>query len=251
MDAVVHLDDAANHRRVAAELVLPIRVTQQQHRVGAMDLVARDERSAEHGLNTQHLEKRRGHDAGIHAIGFTLLEQRERHAVVLDKIADRLKPFAIAGDLGNRDAGVGHAGSLGRLLQDDELVAVPEREGLEQHAVEHGEHRGIRADTYSENQRGRERVARRPAQGACADQDVATEMFPASHGRPCGVRAGKTESAEPVCSSSLPDFGPVRSRLTMTRWMRGSLLQFIAECTEPRIHVIHVTISLEIRAAQH
>ncbi len=57
MDAVVHLHDAANHGRVAAELVLPVRMAEEQHGVGAVHLVAGDEGPPEHRLDAQHLEK--------------------------------------------------------------------------------------------------------------------------------------------------------------------------------------------------
>ena len=80
---VVHLKDAANDRRIAAEAALPVGVTQHQHRRRAWTFVRVLKRAAEGGLHAKHVEEVRGDDAGRHAFGLGAAEQDEPHAVEL------------------------------------------------------------------------------------------------------------------------------------------------------------------------
>ena len=88
---VVHLHDLSDDVRVAGELLLPVRVAQHQHRLGAQVIVRVDERPAVQRLHAQHIEEVGGDDAGVDAIGLALVEERERHRVVLDQVANGLQ----------------------------------------------------------------------------------------------------------------------------------------------------------------
>jgi hypothetical protein len=74
---VVHLEHAAYHVRIAAELRLPVRVAQHQHRRRAEVVVRVDKRAAVQRLGTEHVEEIGGDDARVDTIGLALIEQHE------------------------------------------------------------------------------------------------------------------------------------------------------------------------------
>ena len=57
------------------------------------------------------------------------------------------------------------AGPRRQFLEQDQPIAVHVRQRLEQHAVDHAEHRGIRADAQAEHQDGHQREARLTPEG--------------------------------------------------------------------------------------
>jgi hypothetical protein len=67
---VVHLEDPAHDLRVSPESPHPVRVGEDQHRLGAVGVLARAERPPEDRLDAQDVEEVRGDDAGLDADGF-------------------------------------------------------------------------------------------------------------------------------------------------------------------------------------
>ena len=87
---VVHLEHRTHDVRVATESLLPVRIAQHQHRLGAQVVVGVDERAADQRLHAEHVKEVRRHHAGQHLVRLAAVEQRERHAVILDETVQGL-----------------------------------------------------------------------------------------------------------------------------------------------------------------
>ena len=175
---VVHPQHAADHAGVAAELRLPVLVAQDEDGLRADVVIARAEGAAQERPHAEHVEEVGRYHCGLDPVRFVLVQQHERHRVVLDQVADRRQARAIVIQLLDRDAGVGHVRCGRRLLDEHQLVALREGQRREQDAANHGEHRGVRADAEREHADRRGRVAGRAAKRPTAEADVLPERVP-------------------------------------------------------------------------
>jgi hypothetical protein len=151
---IVHLKHLADDVRIAAELRAPVRVAEDQHRVGSRRIVAGDERASEHGPDAEDVEEIVRHDADIDAVGLAALEQIEIHLMIFDQRVERRRPLAIVVEFFDRDARVGPSRERRRLAQHDEPVAIGVWQRLQQHAVDHAEDGRVRADAEAERHDG-------------------------------------------------------------------------------------------------
>lgn len=178
---IVHLEHATNHFGIGAKFLNPVPVAEEQHRLRAKVIVCGEERAAVQRAYAEHVEEAGVHDARVDAVRLPLIEERERHAVVLDQVVHQRRPLAIAVELRDRDADVRKATGFRLMLDEHQLVAVGERQRLEQHTVQHGEHRGVGADAERENESRGGGVAGRSSQGAQAKLQVLTKHLEKRH----------------------------------------------------------------------
>ena len=162
---VVHLEGLADDVGVAAKPRAPVLVAQHQHRRGARVVVAVDERATELRADAEHVEEVGRDHAGVHAVGLAAVQQVERHLVELHQSAETGELLTVVVELGDGDADGVLPGPRRRFLEQHQPIAVHVRQRLEQHAVDHAEHRGIRADAQAEHQDGDQREARLTPEG--------------------------------------------------------------------------------------
>ncbi len=163
-------------RRIAAELRLPVRVADNQHRVGAERIVGGREGAAENRRDAEHVEEIMGHDADVHAIRFAALEQIEVHLVILDERVEGVRLRAVVVQLLNRDADRRAAGERRRFAHEHEAIAVRIRQRLQQNAVDEAEDRSVRADAERQREHGEQREPAILQQGPCAETKVAKQL---------------------------------------------------------------------------
>ncbi len=146
MGLVVHLEGFPDDVRVAAQVVLPEVVREDEHRRRAVAVFAGPERAAESGMDAEEIEERRRDHAGADADRVSVSEESEFHVVVF---GDRLERAALGGevaDLGRRELGVVHAGSGRGLAQHEQAPLVRERKRPEENRVDGREERRVDAD---------------------------------------------------------------------------------------------------------
>ena len=97
------------------------------------------------------------HHADVHAVGFAVAEQDERHLVELDEAVECGELLAVVVELGDRHADVVEAGAGRTLLHEDEPLAVGEGQRLEQHAANDAEDGRVRADAEGQRENGDQR----------------------------------------------------------------------------------------------
>ena len=175
---VVHLEHGAHDVWVATEALLPVGVAQHQHRFGAQVVVGVDERAAEQRLHAKHGEKVGRHHPGQHPVRLTAVQERERHAVILDEAVQRLQLVAVVDDLLDRERNVLGAGAGCLLAREHQLVPVAVGQRLQQHAVDNAEDRGVGADAERQGHDHQQAVARAAPQRADAVSDVLGEAVP-------------------------------------------------------------------------
>ena len=91
VDPVVHLEGAADDRRVPAELVHPVAVAQHEHRIGSRLILALAEGAPEVRSHAEHVEEVGGNHAGLDPARLAVAQQDEGHRVILDDaLRDRL-----------------------------------------------------------------------------------------------------------------------------------------------------------------
>ena len=160
MRPIVHLEDAADDRRVAAEAALPVLVAQHQDGRCARLLVRVLERTPERRPHAEHVEEVRGDDARGDALGLRAAEQDEPHVVEFHESLEALRARAVVENLLIREAGVLDVGQRPLLPQHDEAVAVLIRQRAEQDAVDDAEDRRVGADPERHRQHDHDREAR-------------------------------------------------------------------------------------------
>ncbi len=84
VDAIVHLERAADDAKIGAEGVLPIGVADDQDGGRVLRVVFGSERPAEERGDAEHVEEVGRDDAGLYARRFAVSKQTERHLVVFD-----------------------------------------------------------------------------------------------------------------------------------------------------------------------
>src|SRR5258708_20848020 len=95
MGAIVHLVLLADDVAVAALLLFPELVTQNENRRRTGLLVVWRKRASQDGLHSQELEKSGRNYTGAHAVRFGAADQRERHGVVLHQGAHAAIPLPV------------------------------------------------------------------------------------------------------------------------------------------------------------
>ena len=115
---IVHLEHLPDDRLIAAELLLPVAVAQDQHRRRARRVIVGDKRSAEDRLDS-------GHAVGGKQHPVVAAEEIEVHLVELDQAVEvRGRLIAVGEVLLDRSADVGAADERRRLANDDQPIAV-------------------------------------------------------------------------------------------------------------------------------
>ena len=151
---------------------------------------AATKRAAVDRPDAEHVEEVGGDDAGVDAVGLAVVEQRERHAVVLDEVAQRGEARAVGAELGDGDAGVGELRRRRRLAHQHELPAVAERQRRQQHAVDDGEDRRCWRRCRAPARRRRRPCSRRSG-AACAGRSERPGRALPSAGRGAWSHSGR------------------------------------------------------------
>ncbi len=159
MDPVVHLEGAADDRRVPAELVHPVAVAQHEHRVGSRLILALAEGATEVRSHAEDVEEVGGNHAGLDPARLAVAQEDEGHRVILDDAFERSALRPIVAELGHREAGVLYPRERGGLLEKDEPLALAVRQRPQQHATDHAEDGGVGPDPERQREQRDERVA--------------------------------------------------------------------------------------------
>ena len=173
---VVHLEHLPDDVPVAAELALPVRVADDQHRRRARLVVVGHERAAEDRLDAEDAEEVRRDHAGVDAIGLAALQQVEIHLVEFDQRLELGRLVAVGEVFLDRHAGVGAADERRRLADQHQPIAVGVGQRLQEHAVDDAEDRGVRADPEPERQDREQREAAVLEQRAHAEAQVVQQL---------------------------------------------------------------------------
>ena len=163
---VVHLEDLPDDVRVGAEALLPVGVAEDEDRLGPEVVVGVAERPAVQRLHAEHVEEVRRHHPGQHAVRLAPVQQRERHAVVLDEAVHGRELLPVVAYLLDREGDVGRAGPLRLLPGEHQLVPVGVGQRPQQDPVDEAEDGGVGADAEPEGQHHGQGVPRRPEQRA-------------------------------------------------------------------------------------
>ena len=211
MYAVVHVELAAHHARVGAEMLLPELVACEQHGLGPRHLLVGPKAAPERGLDAENAEEVPRHDARLHPLRLTRAEQREGHRVVLDQPVEALDLGAKVLDLEGRKAEIRDAGPGGGLLEEHQRLPVAIRQGTQQHGVHHGEHGAVGPDAEGEGEHHHRGEAGAAAQAAQAIAHVLHEVLQQTHA--AGVAAGLFRSlhgteVHPRLPAGLPGVEP-------------------------------------------
>ena len=130
------------------------------------------------GGETHHVEVVAGHEADGHPHRVLLPLQRVDHPRVFGDPGEALGALAEVGDLGNGEVDVVAAGSLDRVTDVDEAIAVLVGKGPQQHAAHDAEDGGVRANPESEGEDDGDREAASAGKTAYGVAEVGDE-----HGR--------------------------------------------------------------------
>ena len=154
----------ADDVHVAAELIHPIIVRQLHHRLDGGAIVAVVERAAESGRESHHLEVVAGDETDLHAHGLLVGLARDIDGRILGDPLQTLGAGTEVVDLRHREIDVLAPGSIDRLAEVHEAVAVAMRQRLEEHPAHDAEDRGVRPDSEAKRQDDGDREARRANQ---------------------------------------------------------------------------------------
>jgi hypothetical protein len=80
---IVHHERRPDDLRIAAEMIHPVSIAQQHHRLGADGLFARREQPSKQRLDAEQVEEVVGDDAGLNALRLTVSIELKRHRVIL------------------------------------------------------------------------------------------------------------------------------------------------------------------------
>ena len=160
---VAHRDAPAEHGGRGGEPRPPQRVPDHEHRLGAVDVVGRRERPADHRPHAEHLEERTGDERAVDGRANAVLHQHHASDAVGVDAGDRGEVIDVGrgtrdGAIAERMMGVAGRGQV--APRDDHVVLIADRQRPQQDASDQREHedRGSGA--------GRERQDRGDGEGA-------------------------------------------------------------------------------------
>lgn len=175
---VVQLEDLTHDVGVAAKIALPVVVTQHEHRRRARPILARQEGTPKQRLHAEHVEEIVGHDAVLHSLRLRTAEQDEPHRVVLRQAGEGAIAFADVGEIGNGKAQGGLARLWGGLAESNESIGLGVRKIPQQHPVDDGKDRGVRADPERQGQDDHCGVTGIPAPAAQTIAEILAQDVP-------------------------------------------------------------------------
>ena len=145
---------SAHSRGIAAEFRAPV-PGHENDRLGAgRRIVGLREQPAEHRPHAQNRQHAVGDEQRRHFLGFG--ETGDAHGAARPEtdVLKRASIFAIREVLERGGAGVGQIERLGGVIEDHQLLGPRIRQGLEQHAFDDAEDRGVCPDANGQRQRG-------------------------------------------------------------------------------------------------
>jgi hypothetical protein len=156
--AIVHLEDAADHRRIALQFAAPVTMAEDDHTRCARHLFAGKEAAAHQRRHADHVEEVGRDDAGGDAERLVPVEHDEVHEVELGHPVEAARLGSQIADFDRREqAFAAAATAAGRGLQPHQAVGFGVRRRLQQHGVEDAEHRGRHPDAEREGEDDRQR----------------------------------------------------------------------------------------------
>ncbi len=194
---VVHLEDPADDRRVAAPGAQPVRMAEDQHRLGAWLVVVGREGAAEERPGAEHAEEVGRDDAGLHAFGLAAAEEVEPHRVVLGETGEGVLAPPQVLDVRHREPLLLVGVERQALVEHHQPVGLAVRQLVQQDATHDAEDRRVGADAQGERRHHRAGVARVPAQQAEREAHVlAQRLQPPVAARRAGRFLGRLEAAQ-------------------------------------------------------
>jgi hypothetical protein len=175
----VHHHRPADHVGIAAELPLPVGIRQHRpfRRFGRV--VIRGEAAAEVRVHAQQAERPVGDEQRIDAFGLSAAGHRYGRVVPEPDVLERASFLAIHQIGRRRLIHDRESHPRGRVPHADQRVRVGKRQRLQEHAANHAENRGVRADAERERNHGDEGERRR---GGEAPHDAAEPSWEDLHG---------------------------------------------------------------------
>jgi hypothetical protein len=148
----IQLHHAADHLRVSAEAVHPVVVREHHDRRHAGAVIRVVQRAPEHGRQPHDLEVVARHEPDVQAHGVTLAEQRVRHLGILRDPLERACTGTEIVHLRHGEEDVLSPGAAHGLAQVHQPLTFAVRKGLQEHATNDAEDRGVGADAESKGQ---------------------------------------------------------------------------------------------------
>ncbi len=165
----------ADDGRIALPRGRPEAVCQHRRARGLRAIVGRTEQPAQHRPEPHHLEVRAADDTGAYDAGLAEADHRELDDGEVAERADGLHALLEIAELRHREVGVLDLDARRALADVDQTILIAIGKRAEQHAANHAEDRGVRADSERQGDDDGDGESLDPGEGAQRKTEVGHE----------------------------------------------------------------------------